>query len=147
MHKEWADKWVAALRSGEYKQGFGELKANNNSFCCLGVLCDIVVKETDSIKWSEFEQNNNDEVFYIEYRYEFIPEFVKNIADINTPQGIINVPVNYAIAKEIVDVEYKEFYELDDNAMVEIKLWELNDEYKFSFNDIANIIEDYWSDL
>jgi hypothetical protein len=34
-------KWVAALRSGEYKQGIGELYVKDNSYCCLGVLCRV----------------------------------------------------------------------------------------------------------
>lgn len=42
-------KWLAALRSGEYKQIRGTLAKgsvyNVNGFCCLGVLCDIAVKE------------------------------------------------------------------------------------------------------
>lgn len=41
------EKWVAALRSGKYKQG--ELRLRHKSdrdgepdrFCCLGVLCDV----------------------------------------------------------------------------------------------------------
>lgn len=42
MEKEIKDKWVKALRSGEYKQGSGQLFCNvNNSYCCLGVLCKI----------------------------------------------------------------------------------------------------------
>jgi hypothetical protein len=40
MNKKWKEKWIAALRSGKYKQGHGALKKNNN-YCCLGVLCDI----------------------------------------------------------------------------------------------------------
>ena len=36
---------VAALRSGEYKQGAGKLfNLSNNSYCCLGVLCDVIEK-------------------------------------------------------------------------------------------------------
>lgn len=42
MKKEIADRWVAALRSGKYKQGKGELHDKvNNTYCCLGVLCEI----------------------------------------------------------------------------------------------------------
>lgn len=37
-------KWVAALRSGEYKQGTGQLRYRNE-FCCLGVLCNLHAKE------------------------------------------------------------------------------------------------------
>lgn len=39
LDKEIAEKWVAALRSGEYKQGIGVLyNKRNNTFCSLGVL-------------------------------------------------------------------------------------------------------------
>lgn len=34
-------KWVAALRSGLYKQGMHQLRNNKNEFCCLGVLCNL----------------------------------------------------------------------------------------------------------
>ncbi len=40
MDKRLKSKWVKALRSGKYKQGFGALKSDN-SYCCLGVLCDV----------------------------------------------------------------------------------------------------------
>lgn len=39
MKKEIMEKWVEALRSGDYKQG--QLMLNTGKFCCLGVLCDI----------------------------------------------------------------------------------------------------------
>lgn len=47
-------KWVAALRSGEYKQGMGSLRSSSNEFCCLGVLCDLHSKEIDC-KWTDGE--------------------------------------------------------------------------------------------
>ena len=34
-------QWVAALRSGKYKQGKHRLRSDADEFCCLGVLCDI----------------------------------------------------------------------------------------------------------
>jgi hypothetical protein len=36
------DQWVAALRSGAYKQGQKQLRREGDFFCCLGVLCDLV---------------------------------------------------------------------------------------------------------
>lgn len=45
MEPEWKEKWIAALRSGEYKQGYGRLctiKDGSREYCCLGVLCDVV---------------------------------------------------------------------------------------------------------
>lgn len=40
MNVEVKEAWVAALRSGKYKQGGGALR-KDDAFCCLGVLCDI----------------------------------------------------------------------------------------------------------
>lgn len=44
--------WLAALRSGEYKQTDGQLKIANRdgtfSHCCLGVLCEII----DASAWT-----------------------------------------------------------------------------------------------
>lgn len=33
-------KWIAALRSGKFKQGRGQLR-KGNEYCCLGVLCKV----------------------------------------------------------------------------------------------------------
>lgn len=51
MNDEIKKKWIAALRSGEYKQGNSVLKREDD-FCCLGVLCDLHRKETNSGKWA-----------------------------------------------------------------------------------------------
>jgi hypothetical protein len=51
MKTEIKQKWLNALRSGEYKQGIGALrkatedengKYDDKEYCCLGVLCDIL---------------------------------------------------------------------------------------------------------
>lgn len=39
------EKWCAALRSGEYKQGRGYLQPTINTFCCLGVACKVFSPE------------------------------------------------------------------------------------------------------
>jgi len=42
MKRTIALKWIAALRSGKYKQLTGALtNGDRTEFCCLGVLCDI----------------------------------------------------------------------------------------------------------
>ena len=49
--REVIEKWVAALESGEYEQATGVLRrfedfdGRKAGFCCLGVLCDLAVKE------------------------------------------------------------------------------------------------------
>jgi hypothetical protein len=49
MNKEIADKWIEALRSGEYEQGIASLQSGGR-FCCLGVLCDLAIKEGNDVK-------------------------------------------------------------------------------------------------
>jgi hypothetical protein len=44
MNRELKSRWVAALRSGDYKQARERLR-RNGSHCCLGVLCDLFAKE------------------------------------------------------------------------------------------------------
>lgn len=41
-----AKKWVAALRSGEYKQRTGTLGGPQEGYCCLGVACKVYEDET-----------------------------------------------------------------------------------------------------
>jgi hypothetical protein len=45
VREEIANKWTAALCSGEYKQGSFTLRDRKNRFCCLGVLTDLYIKE------------------------------------------------------------------------------------------------------
>ena len=45
------EKWIAALESGEYKQCHGQL-SYNDGFCCLGVLTDLYLKETNQ-EWNQ----------------------------------------------------------------------------------------------
>lgn len=41
LNPEFKVRWLAALRSGEYKQGKDYLR-KNDSFCCLGVACNLI---------------------------------------------------------------------------------------------------------
>lgn len=44
-------KWIAALRSGKYKQGRGILyNKKNNTFCCLGVAAIVCGVKLDELK-------------------------------------------------------------------------------------------------
>ena len=45
MNKTIKRRWVSALRSGKYRQGTEALRSGN-TFCCLGVLCDLHAKAT-----------------------------------------------------------------------------------------------------
>lgn len=51
MNKRVKAKWLAALRSGKYKQARGKLRKEENRRCCLGVLCDVFKRETKRGAW------------------------------------------------------------------------------------------------
>lgn len=41
LPKEFAEKWIKALRSGDYKQGDEMLMTYSEEYCCLGLACKI----------------------------------------------------------------------------------------------------------
>lgn len=59
--QELEDKWVAALRSGNWKQGTWSLK-NGDKYCCLGVLYEIAGGKWDSYKGIGWAHNSTTQV-------------------------------------------------------------------------------------
>ena len=57
MNSQIKERWVRALRSGQYEQTKGILH-NNQGYCCLGVLCDLYAKEHD-VEWQEPHEDNS----------------------------------------------------------------------------------------
>ena len=51
LPREFAEKWVKALRSGEYKQGRGLLHSNFG-YCCLGVAGFICGATNEMLKYA-----------------------------------------------------------------------------------------------
>lgn len=72
--KEIKAKWVAALRSGEFKQGKHYLH-KGETFCCLGVLCEILKTPKKTIE-------NTDITVYENSAYSLPPNLEKKIFDI-----------------------------------------------------------------
>lgn len=114
MNKEVKEKWVAALRSGDYKQGFNRLKTVMNdldgkdvsSYCCLGVLCDLASKE-GIIK---------------ELNHGFFGTSLNNCNQFSLP------------------VEVAKWVEIDMTGEMTI-LARYNDKHKLTFNQISDFIE------
>lgn len=77
MNKEIKEKWLKALRSGDYEQG-EECLRKEEKYCCLGVLCDIIKKDL-SLDWIKKEDQeifqfgdyeNDDEVLpFLVFKY------------------------------------------------------------------------------
>lgn len=58
MNEDLKQRWITALRSGEYKQAIGTLKdvtsGDPAGYCCLGVLVEI----SGYGNWQEYEYND-----------------------------------------------------------------------------------------
>lgn len=61
MKQEIKDKWVGALRSGEYQQGKGALQ-RDGKFCCLGILSDLYAKE-NNVEWKDYRDGSDYKCF------------------------------------------------------------------------------------
>jgi len=58
MNADIKARWVAALRSGDYKQGRATMRQrtpDGDTFCCLGVLSDLAVKG-GVCEWEAFNE-------------------------------------------------------------------------------------------
>ena len=52
LTKEQKAEWIAALRSGDYKQGQGRLhREDDDSYCCLGVLAHVCAFNSGSASY------------------------------------------------------------------------------------------------
>jgi hypothetical protein len=93
MNQEVKEKWVAALRSGNYTQGTTVLRGPGNRFCCLGVLCDLAVKAgvikdpvspTRHIVYGKFTNT-----YYYAGNTQVLPDAVTEWAGLSSPNGYI----------------------------------------------------------
>jgi hypothetical protein len=85
MNPQIKQKWVSALRSGDYQQGQCYLRTNSG-FCCLGVLCDLYGKE-HNVEWNLANNGHNYEFQEFE---SYLPSSVRKWADLE----YCNPPVN-----------------------------------------------------
>ena len=103
MLQYWADKWTAALRSGDYAQTSGFLNRPKDDegcgaegccppkpagFCCLGVLTDVVMKSMPEVgKWNEEGRFCvTDEDFGTG---DFLPKVIRDITGISASDPIL----------------------------------------------------------
>jgi len=75
-------KWIAALRSGEYKQGKEALR-RGEKFCCLGVLCVLAIKSGVEVNVSSTRIDGADK-----YQFDgegwFLPKVVQEWAELDS---------------------------------------------------------------
>jgi hypothetical protein len=84
MNPQIKQKWVSALRSGEYQQTQRRLH-DENGFCCLGVLCDLYGKENNK------EWQHNEVVGYFYENHSFsLPSSVVKWAGVEDSNPFVN---------------------------------------------------------
>jgi hypothetical protein len=114
-------RWVDALRSGKYKQGRGQLHhtLNENTFCCLGILCDVVFPDLN-MSWDAGHEN-------------YIP-------------GSLSMPTREINSYCFVDNEFGDaHYEIVVPLYESVGLAHINDNLQsdgYDFNKIADLIEE-----
>ena len=113
MNPQVKEKWVNALRSGDYKQTTGNLYEPGVGYCCLGVLTDLYLKEK-GLEWDTTKSSTGWVCF--EDEFEFLPESVMQWAGLKDNRGTY------------------------DNVIESPALTDLNDN-GISFNEIADVIE------
>ena len=120
MNQDVKQKWITALRSGEYKQTGGRLR-KGDSYCCLGVLTDLYDKDKD-IKchaWHEedghYGYKSGDEIVEAT-----LPESVMKWADLDELNPIVR---DDRMGEPLTSLAY------------------LNDNEGLDFNQLADIIE------
>ena len=94
-----ARKWVAALRSGKYKQIKRRLR-DKKGFCCLGVACDVYMKATGDGEWTEGRFGAQPEVYefrvYVHsgvvYEEAVPPSIVAEWLGLRTALGEYSIP-------------------------------------------------------
>ena len=117
MKPEIKQKWLDALRGGEYSQGRFQLRDDDNNFCCLGVLCDLYLKEHNK-EWVKGEE---------QFAY-LIPSQDGNSGEILT---------NEVIEWSGLKLHNPELTFGEDHGVIT----DLNDHENYSFEQIADLIE------
>lgn len=74
MDADLKQKWVAVLRSGEFKQGESKLhNPKEDSFCCLGVLCKIMGAEWTTASYETEDENEFGEEIIVSNDVDHVP--------------------------------------------------------------------------
>lgn len=122
--------WIAALRSGEYKQGYGKLRTNYSTekeYCCLGVLCDLYIKTSDEAYWwdgSYFKSKNEIDSYTL-------PDCVLKWAELDSTNP----------RTSILNPDYDPNKKSGDCNLPFFVMSELNDTLQWNFLQIAKQIE------
>jgi len=114
------EKWLDALRRGEYSQTRKTLR-DENGFCCLGVLCDII----DPSGWGQVRTRHG--------------EKTTHLTAINVPSEAILAEAGIGEEEVVPGLESEDD---EETCYVLTELMNLNDREHKSFEEIADWIEE-----
>jgi hypothetical protein len=104
MNQKIKAEWVAALRSGQYKQGEGALRDKKDHYCCLGVLCEIARKHEVDLIVTEPHVDDEDGSFSINWEYdgteELLPDAVVQWAELDSDNPEVQIGIDGEIVWE-----------------------------------------------
>jgi len=110
------DRWLQALRSGEYKQTTGLLE-DEAGYCCLGIACKLLVANYPQTEKYNYE---NDSTFEDE---SYIGTFLRgDLPEPPAPGWLVNISSDFA-------------------TRCGVSLDQLNDIHSFSFEAIAEVLD------
>jgi hypothetical protein len=119
-----AQHWLKALRSGDFKQSRYALKSDSG-YCCLGVACEVS-------DLGEFSYSKPDKHLFVINE----PNFYEQKTD-SLPQQVAQY---YKIKSDLVILNDS------DRELIgsrQVSLDELNDDSRYTFEQIADFIEKY----
>jgi hypothetical protein len=148
--------WLDALRSGEYKQAKEMLAKVNpeteevEGFCCLGVLCDLAVKEgviPSPVRVDKYERVLGGDLPKDRYQYgDPEADLYLNTSTAELPEAVRLWAGLDDTSPSIQTVPNPEYDPDDDDEYAESEtisagLAELNDDHGYDFSGIADLIE------
>lgn len=124
-------RWIAALESGDYKQGRNFLhNLTDNSYCCLGVLCDLAVQDgiidPPTAITSHVEGVEGETLAVYGGQHATLPDKVWRWAGFGSNNPAIKIEARFPY---------------ESSSMY---LTEMNDLYEYTFQDISKEIKEHF---
>lgn len=136
MLEDVKNKWVAALRSGEYEQCTKFLFDGKSSYCCLGVLCKVLGGSFTPVKHPGLQPGDPSRIKW----------------QVVLPDGTVTMKANILPEQITVMAGMRKgndcgTYLIDRKANRHSSLTDDNDQRRLNFDRIADIIEEEWVNL
>lgn len=116
-NEEFKQEWIKDLRSGKFKQGKNMLwNERSNTYCCLGVACKTYERLTGDDPFEQFYSEDRDAYWGLDTGC--LPDIVQRFAKIGEDDSYLH-----------------------SSAEGGSDIYELNDDYNYNFNRLADVIE------